>query len=108
MRVKSALYGLSLSIMFFVNQSHGQEICAAPMEPFDIEINKKQEPDLYEFVRSQYQRYLEEMETYLRCLEQERKFGLERLTKINKQFQDKFGDDAVFRYLVEWMPNYQA
>ncbi|MEM8863321.1 MAG: hypothetical protein AAGD96_33845 [Chloroflexota bacterium] len=101
MRVKSALYGLSLSIMIFVNQSHGQEICATPMEPFDIEINKKQEPDLYEFIRSQYQRYLEEMETYLRCLEQERKFGLERLTKINKQFQDKFGDDAVFRYLVE-------
>ena len=98
MRFKVAVLALVVPVAPLAHNSYGQGFCFPPAEPPEISIDKKQEPELYEHVRSEFQIYLEEMEAYLRCLEQERKFGLERLVEINKQFLEKFGEDAVFKY----------
>lgn len=95
MLLRLAFYTLLLSP---VHLSNAQGLCLSPAEPEDFKIDKQLEPELYEFVRSEYQTYLEDMEVYLRCLEQDRAASIKRLSEINKQFKRNFGKDAVFVY----------
>ncbi|WP_139251255.1 hypothetical protein [Roseibium suaedae] len=59
----------------------------------------KRDP-LYEYARQEFQDYLEEMEVYMRCLEQERANAFLELKDGYEEFQRIYGADAVFRSRV--------
>lgn len=81
-------------------QAYGQGFppCEAPPNSYEYKIDKKLDPEFYNFARDEFQTYLEEMEKYLRCLETERAAKLNELTTKYKIFKLLYDEDAVFRY----------
>lgn len=88
---------VSLLLAPALTQAQGLS-CFLPPEPYEFKIDKKVDPEFYEFTRDEFQNYLENLEAYLRCLEQERALRLNELSTKYKQFKKNFGKDAVFRY----------
>lgn len=72
--------------------------CIEPAEPFPYQVDKSLEPELYDFTRQEFQTYLENMETYLRCLEQERAGQLAKLGEMYRLYKQNYGEDAIFKY----------
>lgn len=70
--------------------------CLAPIETYPYKLNRSD--PLYETARDDHQRYLEEMEAYINCLERERRDALSELQTSFRLFQQNFGKDAVFQY----------
>ena len=73
--------------------------CLEPVEPYAYDLSKSD--PLYETARDEFQIYLEDLERYLRCLEHERAFAYQRLSKGLKTFQELYGKDAVFRSRIQ-------
>jgi len=69
-------------------------VCYLPERPIDYRLTKND--PLYEFARQEFQDYLEDMETYMRCLEQERANAFLQLKEDYEEFQRIYGADAVF------------
>jgi len=73
--------------------------CYAPAEPFGYKLEKSD--PLYDTARDEHQRYLEELEDYINCLDLERSGALNELRSSFDLFLDNFGEDAVLRYAAE-------
>lgn len=73
--------------------------CYAPAEPFEYKLEKSD--PLYDTARDEHQRYLEELEDYINCLDLERSGALTELRSSFDLFIDNFGQDAVLRYAAE-------
>lgn len=73
--------------------------CYAPVEPFPYKLEKTD--PLYETARDEHQRYLEELESYVNCLDQERAGAFEELRASFDLFMENFGRDAVLKYAQE-------
>ncbi|WP_420337168.1 hypothetical protein [Roseibium sp.] len=69
--------------------------CYLPEKPFDYQLSKSD--PLYEAAREEFQTYLEELEAYMLCLEQERSQAFSDLKEGYEEFQRIYGADAVFR-----------
>lgn len=69
--------------------------CYLPEKPFDYQLSKSD--PLYEAAREEFQTYLEELEAYMLCLEQERSQAFHDLKEGYEEFQRIYGSDAVFR-----------
>ena len=79
-----------------VTRLGGVGSCFAPEEPFPYKLNTTD--PLYETAREEHQRYLEEMEAYVNCLDRERSQALSELKASFHLFQHNFGKNAVFQY----------
>jgi len=77
----------------------GLGTCYAPLEPFGYKLEKSD--PLYDTARDEHQRYLEELEDYINCLDLERRGALTELRSSFDLFLDNFGEDAVLRYAAE-------
>ncbi len=73
--------------------------CYAPAEPFEYKLEKSD--PLYDTARDEHQRYLEELEDYINCLDLKRSAALTELRTSFDLFIDNFGEDAVLRYAAE-------
>lgn len=73
--------------------------CFLPEEPFPYKLTKSD--PLYETSRDEHQRYLEDLEAYVKCLDQERAYAFEQLRSSFQLFNDNFGKDAVYRIIDE-------
>ena len=74
----------------------GMGDCLAPAETYPYKLDRGD--PLYETARQDHQRYLEEMESYVNCLDRERSAALAELKTSFRLFRQNFGKDAVFRY----------
>lgn len=74
----------------------GMGDCLAPAETYPYKLERSD--PLYETARKDHQRYLEEMEAYVNCLDRERSEALVELQASFRLFKQNFGKDAVFRY----------
>lgn len=72
------------------------ESCLTPVETYPYRLDRSD--PLYETAREDHQRYLEEMEDYVNCLDRERRNALAELQSSFRLFRQNFGKDAVFRY----------
>ena len=79
-----------------VNAEVGGMGCLPPEEPFPYRLSKSD--PLYGAARSEHQAYLEGLEDYIKCLDEERSFALAQLKMSFRQFMQNFGEDAVFHY----------
>lgn len=73
--------------------------CFPPDEPFPYKLSRSD--PLYDTARDEHQRYLEQMEDYVNCLDRERGVALGELRTSFNQFKNYFGKDAVLRYAAE-------
>lgn len=73
--------------------------CYAPSEPFSYKLAKSD--PLYETARDEHQRYLEDLEDYVNCLDLERNGAFEALRSSFDLFIANFGKDAVLKYATE-------
>ena len=73
--------------------------CLLPEEPFPFKLDKSD--PLYATARDEHQAYLEDLEAYVKCLDQERLFAFEELKSSYRLFKDNFGKDAVYRIIDE-------
>lgn len=78
---------------------NGAGFCFVPTETFTFKIDKSD--PLYETARDDHQRYLEELEQYVKCLDEERKHAISEFRSSFKLFTENYGKDAVFRYSQE-------
>jgi len=79
--------------------SNAQGYCLEPPEPF-LDALSRNDP-LYGTARDEAQRYFEDMEDYLRCLEHERAAAYARLTRNYQIFQQNFKNEAAFEYNLD-------
>lgn len=79
-----------------VNLFDGMGSCLPPEQPFPYKLNKSD--PLYDTARNEHQRYLEDMEDYINCLDRERVDALNELTTSFNLFRENFGKDGVFIY----------
>lgn len=70
--------------------------CYQPVETYPFKLDKSD--PLYETARADHQRFLEEMEAYVNCLDKERIAALNAFRASYDLFVTNFGADAVFRY----------
>jgi len=70
--------------------------CLPPIETYPYKLERSD--PLYDTAREDHQRYLEEMEAYVNCLDRERSEALFELQASFRLFKQNFGKDAVFRY----------
>ena len=70
--------------------------CLPPEEPFPYKLSKSD--PLYSAARSEHQSYLEGLEDYIKCLDDERSSALAQLKSSFRQFMQNFGKNAVFEY----------
>lgn len=73
--------------------------CLTPIETFPYKLDRND--PLYETALEDHQRYLEEMEDYVNCLERERGAALVELRTSFNLFMQNFGKDAVLKYAAE-------
>lgn len=73
--------------------------CLTPVETYPYQLPKSD--PLYETARKDHQRYLEEMEDYVNCLDRERGTALAELRASFNLFLKNFGRDAAFKYAAE-------
>ncbi|MEM7289139.1 MAG: hypothetical protein AAF412_02005 [Pseudomonadota bacterium] len=73
--------------------------CLSPVESYPYKLPK--DDPLYETAREDHQRYLEELEDYVNCLDQERGTALAELRASFNLFMENFGRDAVLKYANE-------
>lgn len=78
---------------------NGAGYCYVPVEAFEFHLPKSD--PIYEAARDDHQRYLEELEQYIKCLDEERLNAVSEFKKSFRAFQDNYGQDAVFRYKGE-------
>lgn len=78
---------------------NGASYCYIPSETYSFKLDKSD--PLYETARDDHQRYLEELEQYVRCLDEERKNAISEFKLSFKLFTENYGKDAVFRYSQE-------
>lgn len=71
--------------------------CFLPEEPFPFKLDKSD--PLYEAARDEHQEYLEQLEEYVQCLDQERAYTFNELKSSYRLFQENFGKDAVYRII---------
>lgn len=81
------------------NSLSGVGYCFSPEEPFAFKLDKSDE--LYETARDEHQRYLEELEQHVKCLDEERTNAISEFKSSFKLFTENYGEDAVFRYSQE-------
>lgn len=84
---------------------NGAGFCYIPVETFTFKIDKSD--PLYETARDDHQRYLEELEQYVKCLDDERKQAVSEFRSSFKLFTENYGKDAVMRYSEEREDNNQ-
>lgn len=70
--------------------------CYQPAETYPFKLDKSD--PLYETARADHQRFLEEMEAYVNCLDKERIAALNAFRASYDLFVTNFGADAVLRY----------
>ncbi|KPB00655.1 hypothetical protein [Ahrensia marina] len=70
--------------------------CYQPAETYPFKLDNSD--PLYETARADHQRFLEEMEGYVNCLDKERLAALNAFRASYDLFVTNFGADAVFRY----------
>lgn len=73
--------------------------CLTPIETFGYKLDKSD--PLYDTAREDHQRYLEELEDYVNCLDRERSQALADLRSSFDLFMENFGRDAVLKYAAE-------
>lgn len=71
--------------------------CLGPIEPFPYKLSEAD--PLYEAARDEHQKYLEDIEGYVKCLDEERAAAIAAFKDSYKLFRENFGSDAVFRYV---------
>ncbi|EFO28777.1 conserved hypothetical protein [Roseibium sp. TrichSKD4] len=69
--------------------------CYLPEKPFDYHLPKSD--PLYEYAREEFQTYLEDLESYMRCLEQARGGAFRDLSEGYEEYRRIYGSDAVLR-----------
>lgn len=77
----------------------GMGSCLTPVETYPYKLPKSD--PLYETALADHQRYLEELEDYVNCLDRERSSALAELRASFDQFMSNFGKDAVLKYAAE-------
>lgn len=77
----------------------GLGACYTPVEPFLYKLDKSD--PLYDTARDEHQRYLEELEDYVNCLDRKRSEAIDALRTSFNLFKSNFGLDAVFKYAKE-------
>ncbi len=77
----------------------GLGACYTPAETYPYKLERSD--PLYQTAREDHQRYLEEMEDYVNCLDRERSEALNELRTSFDSFLKNFGRDAVLKYAVE-------
>lgn len=77
----------------------GMGSCLTPAETYPYKLSKSD--PLYDTAREDHQRYLEEMEDYVNCLDRERGAALDELRTSFDLFLKNFGRDAVLQYGAE-------
>lgn len=70
--------------------------CLPPEEPYPFKLAKSD--PLYEASRDEHQAYLENMESYINCLDLERRNAIHMLGASFDLFRQNFGADGVFRF----------
>lgn len=96
---------LGIGIAFAQDRVHwaslpiGLGSCYAPAEPFPYKLEKSD--PLFETARDEHQRYLEDLEDYVNCLDQERAGALAALRGSFDLFLSNFGENAVLKYAQE-------
>ena len=73
--------------------------CFTPVESYPYKLDRSD--PLYQTALEDHQRYLEELEDYVNCLDQERSSALAELRASFDLFMANFGEDAVLRYAAE-------
>lgn len=89
---------LQITICFshVANAEVGDMGCLPPEEPFPYKLSKFD--PLYDAARGEHQAYLEGLEDYIKCLDDERSYALAHLKTSFRQFMQNFGKDAKFHY----------
>jgi len=82
-----------------VSLTAGLGACLQPIEAYPYKLTK--DDPLYQTARDDYQRYLEELEDYVNCLDRERSEALRELRASFDLFVENFGRDAVLKYAQE-------
>ncbi|MGB7336893.1 MAG: hypothetical protein WBD01_13995 [Salaquimonas sp.] len=70
--------------------------CLSPEEPYPFKLAKSD--PLYEASRDEHQAYLENLESYINCLDLERRNAIHMLGASFDLFRQNFGADGVFRF----------
>lgn len=82
-----------------VSLTSGLGTCLQPIETYPYKLSK--DDPLYQTARDDHQRYLEELEDYVNCLDRERSEALHELRASFNLFMENFGRDAVLKYAQE-------
>lgn len=77
----------------------GLGACYTPVETYPYKLSKSD--PLFETALTDHQRYLEELEDYVNCLDRERSQALSELRTSFDLFMSNFGRDAVLKYAAE-------
>ena len=86
-------------LMVFLMPSTAMAECFTPKEPFPYKLSKSD--PLYDAARDEHQTYLEDLESYVKCLDQERSIAYDQLKSSFNLFKQNFGKDAVYRIIDE-------
>ena len=88
---------ISLVLLTAPTLAFGQVGCLPPATPFAYDP-PKDDPELREMIRDDYQTYIRDTETYLNCLNAESMRTRTEYDDVLKRYMQYSGNDAVVRY----------
>ncbi|MAU95507.1 MULTISPECIES: hypothetical protein [Aurantimonadaceae] len=92
----SHLFFTTVASMAIVGMAHGQA-CVPPVEPYPY-APPDNDPELREYINQEYADYMESIEDYMRCLQNESRRAFSQADTVFKRWIQYFGKDAVIRY----------
>lgn len=97
--IAALLLSATLHLSVAMSQTYASEVggCFGPIEPFPYKLSKTD--PLYNAAREEHQKYLEDIEGYVKCLDEERAAAIAVFKNSYHLFRENFGGDAVFRYV---------
>ena len=102
---------ICVALLVSANGAHAQDhiqtvpsvgsvlVCDPPVEAYPYKLAS--DDPLYQTALKDHQRYLEELEAYVNCLERERAAALGELGSSFELFMENFGKDAVLSYAAD-------
>lgn len=74
-----------------------QEGCLPPLEPYPYEP-PRDDPELRQMIDEEYQAYIDDIEAYMRCLQDESSRAMTEAREVLQRWTKYYGQDAGMKY----------
>ena len=89
--------GIGLLLLMVPTLAFAQALCLPPETPFAY-APPKDDPELRQMIRDDYQTYIRDTEIYLNCLNGESMRARTEYDEVLQRYMQYFGNEAVVRY----------